>query len=383
MTWYDRLNGDVQFHHYDGPQGSPLQWNQAAINSYEAANRTRIANGFTIPTAINYFNQFATFTANEITKQEDGLINLAGMGYQVENAVKHIEHTPCEDKWSLLVELALPAMGDALYLMLVPDPRDILLWFLHPKHGRFDRRYGREADAVERDTTEDGRIRRLWGDELVPDTNKLVAHSIPGYQAIAGRDIGAAERWFWSGIDVGLEVGWFWLLADVGETFITHWTSGIMEARFCSRQFSHLLELNVNGDYYTGPNFNVPPSTYATQKLATSHAFLEAGQQVWAQNAIPQDQQLSSGSGYYALDFKTDGSVPPKTAFTYGIGQLRASGSPPATFIDQHTIYLDPHSSYSISASCDLTGYVGWALTGTAPSGCYGWSGTALLYGND
>lgn len=162
-----------------------------------------------------------------------------GMGYQLFNQVTRVVGTPCEDKWSVLVETALPAAGQALWLIIVPSPDEILEEYLQPYSTKRGRRGRRDDDSKDRRKSRSGRRRRFW--PRIPDVDGMVANNLPGVDASRGRDAGFGQRWVFAGIDLADRVSWYFLLMDVTSTFTTLWTTGLMQARFCEEKWDAVL----------------------------------------------------------------------------------------------------------------------------------------------
>lgn len=147
------------------------------------------------------------------------------------NTIKTLVESTCGDKWHVLAETAIPAAGEALYLLIIPSPQEVLENYLQPRPERSDPKKRRSGHGRRR-ITQWGHA-RWWQRMSFPDVDHIIANRLPGAEAFKGRKAGAAERWFWRGIDILDRVGWYWLLLDVGATFVEHWSSGIIESRFC------------------------------------------------------------------------------------------------------------------------------------------------------
>lgn len=155
------------------------------------------------------------------------------------NAIKKITESTCADKWDIMVETAIPAAGEALWLLLVPDPGEILENYLNPRSRRSQRKRG-AAGTGQRQMTRYGQM-RWWQKIGFPDLDQIIADRLPGADAIRGRKVGTAEKWLWQGIDVVDRVLWYWLLIEVGRTFVVEWGSGIVESRFCTNPMLSLF----------------------------------------------------------------------------------------------------------------------------------------------
>lgn len=148
------------------------------------------------------------------------------------NRIVTLSQVTCEDRWSVMVTTALPALGKALYVLLVPSPDEILEEYLHPRTRRGQGKHPGKAN------TQRGRGRtgldRVLPRAIIPDIDSAIAQLIPGREIFAGRTAGGLEKWIWTGIDVIDRGLWYWLLLDIGENFVHYWASNIMESRFCT-----------------------------------------------------------------------------------------------------------------------------------------------------
>lgn len=176
------------------------------------------------------------------------------------NYIRFMTQQTCDDKWDLIVETALPALGEAMYVLIVPDPDEILENYLQPRPKRSTHK-SRHIQQGSRTTGRTGSTRtRLPG--IVPDVDSLIANMIPGRDFFRGRSAGRLERWVWTGIDVLDRIAWYWLLLDIGENFVHYWSSNIMESRFCTSNFDAMF----SGSYVsspinmTNPEWNQPES---------------------------------------------------------------------------------------------------------------------------
>lgn len=169
------------------------------------------------------------------------------------NLVTDVIETPCEDKWSVLVETALPAAGDALMMLVVPSPDEVAENYLQPKSARSGGRGGRDTKRVRRRRGASGKLRRYW--PRVPDPDQLVATILPGQEAVAGRDAGNAQRFLFGAIDRADAVLWHWLVIDATGEFFYQWSSNIMESRFCTQP--HDAIFNATKPRRDGPDLQL------------------------------------------------------------------------------------------------------------------------------
>lgn len=155
------------------------------------------------------------------------------------NVIKTLIESTCEDKWGILIETALPAAGEALWLLLVPDPEQIVQNYLHPRTERGDKKRAKGGYGRRR-TTRYGQ-RRWWQKIGFPDVDAMVAATIPGAEIHKGRTAGSKEKWLWTSIDILDRLGWYYLLIDITHDFAIQWSSGIIESRFCTTPLNALF----------------------------------------------------------------------------------------------------------------------------------------------
>lgn len=147
------------------------------------------------------------------------------------NQVKRLLSAPCNGKWSLAVELALPAIGEGLAVLLVPDPQQILQNYLRPKGGRGGTRF--LAPLTRRSTFSASRRKyRTFGGGF-PDVDQMIGDSLPGRGFFGGRSAGGLEKWFWTGLEFSDLVGWYWLLTSVATNGLNTWSSNIFHSLVC------------------------------------------------------------------------------------------------------------------------------------------------------
>lgn len=193
-----------------------------------------------------YLDAGRGFVIDEARQGWNDLRDTFGAGVMLINSITRIVQSPCRDKWRVLVETALPAAGDALWLLIVPSPGEILENYLEPGGRGGGKRRTNDSDPRDRRRANSGRLLRSWPG--FPDVDRMIADLIPGRDAARGRNAGAPTRWLFDAINRADRVGWWFLVLDATDTFITSWTSGLMEARFCTEDFDALLNLSFVGE---------------------------------------------------------------------------------------------------------------------------------------
>lgn len=152
------------------------------------------------------------------------------------NRVEFIVENPCNAPWTVYLETFFPAAGQALLILLIPSPEEILENYLQPKPGRGPHRRGSRDDPRRR-RHPGGFLRRAWR-RGIPDVDDLISDRIPGRSWFESRTPRGIEKLFWRTIDLTDRVFWYWLVADVVDTFTYTWSSGIMESKFCTASFN-------------------------------------------------------------------------------------------------------------------------------------------------
>lgn len=195
--------------------------------------------------AVDFISDSPEFAADAVSSAIDEIRDVYDSATQTFNLITNVIETPCEDKWNVIIETALPAAGSSLWLLLTPNPGEMLEEYLSPKGSRKAGRGGKDTRNKYRRKGKSGKIRRRW--PALPHVDSLIADRLPGAQAIQGRDIGFGQRFLFTGIDLADRVLWYFLVLDVAENFFTKWSSGIMESRFCSRSFDYLIAGDLAG----------------------------------------------------------------------------------------------------------------------------------------
>lgn len=169
------------------------------------------------------------------------------------NTIQTLVESTCEDKWEVLIQTALPAAGDALYILFTPDPGEIIENYLQPRGRRGDAKRARRGYGT-RLATRYGALR--WFQRVgIPDIDAIIGHKLPGRDFFRGRQAGGIERAFWWSIDRVDRLLWYWMLLDLSGNFVVEWASGIMESRFCTNSFDAMFSASgtIQPDATTQP----------------------------------------------------------------------------------------------------------------------------------
>lgn len=131
---------------------------------------------------------------------------------------------PCEAPWTVYLELALPAAGEAFMALFIPSPDEIIENYLAPggarSRGKFRRGKGKKG----------GRIRRLG---FVPDVDELIADRLPFRQLVKARNVGRGVRFLWTFHGVLERALWYWMVVDMTTQFAYQWTSAVAKSEYC------------------------------------------------------------------------------------------------------------------------------------------------------
>jgi hypothetical protein len=142
---------------------------------------------------------------------------------KVNGIIDFIEN-PCDAPWFVYLELAQKPAFKVVIQLVATDLTDIVRGYFRPKGLRIGghmRRKGRKGG------------RRGRG---IPDTAELIAHHIPGHDAVAGRKISDGVRHLWL-IDGAIQrVFWYWMVVDLTLDFFYEWTSAVNASEYCREE---------------------------------------------------------------------------------------------------------------------------------------------------
>jgi hypothetical protein len=304
-------------------------------------------------------------------------------GQMAMNAIDFLFDTPCENKWQIVLETALPAAGAALYVLLVPSPKEVLENYLEPKSLRKGHRGSRDIHETRRKETKSHRRRRFW--PRIPDVDHLVANALPAREAVAGRQAGRPTRWIFDAIDVADRVSWYWMLADIGEDFFIKWTSNIMEARFCSKPIRHLMQIEQVENYQFPPTqlIRPPDPIIHTQRLMT---WSPGGVFQMVDESGDPEQTTIIASMSRQMTCLTEGSHPPPYQYHVQAVLTDSSGFNPPIIDTLNTYSFFAGTTLPVGGQITASGYDTVTFTLVQDSNVQGttWNmgtGTAMIAG--
>lgn len=145
------------------------------------------------------------------------------------------------DKWIVLAETLLPAVGELWLGMVGFDWDDIARAFFRPTGLRF--RYKMRDGKKKSKKT---KLQKAWN-FLFPEIGELVAAKLPLARFVKGRKVGNAQRWLWVVDGVAQRALYYWLLVDLGIDFAYNTSSSLIKNPRCWKSGS--------GWFQGGPGF--------------------------------------------------------------------------------------------------------------------------------
>lgn len=218
------------------------------------------------------------------------------------NGIINFIENPCFAPWTVYVETALPAAGDALLTLLDFGFDDVVRGFARPRGLRAKPHFFRG-----------GRRGRRGGG--IPEIGELIGKAIPGQQQFSRRKVSNGVKHLWL-VDGVLQRGlWWWLVADVSVTFAYNWASAIQESAFCfwqNKGYSHWESL---------PNTNWFSVANAWTTIGTTEFI--GGQPP----ATSQNGGFWNGGRPYALNASFSGSLIPPGPGSFEISYIDNDGN--------------------------------------------------------
>lgn len=154
------------------------------------------------------------------------------------NTIRRLVATECEEKWDVLLDTAVPAVGAFYMVILNISPNEIIEEYLQPRPSRSDAK-SRPRGHGRRLPTRYG-ASRWWQNVLLPDLDGMIAKRLPGAQFFEGRNAGPLERTVWTAIDIADRALFWWMIIDATNEALHVWSSGIMESRFCTQTIPYI-----------------------------------------------------------------------------------------------------------------------------------------------
>lgn len=140
------------------------------------------------------------------------------------NYVVNFWEDPCDAPWTVYIETALPALGQAAITLVEPSPDDVLRAYVKPGGARSAGRFGGFLEEEE-----------IAGSEpLLKDTSEMIGEAIP-FKARWDNPVLAEDfKYFWIFDGVTQRLLWYWMMADLISQFLFDWTTLINKSEYCS-----------------------------------------------------------------------------------------------------------------------------------------------------
>ena len=136
------------------------------------------------------------------------------------NTIIDFFQSDCRPSWYVYIQTLLPALGEAVLVLLDYGWDDIARGFLRP-YGLRSRRSLRRGKR--------GRFRL----PEIPEIGEEIGKRLPGAQIIRARRIGAAQRLLFT-VDMAVQRAlWYWLVVDLVTETAYNWATNLMRSEAC------------------------------------------------------------------------------------------------------------------------------------------------------
>lgn len=141
---------------------------------------------------------------------------------KVQGIVDFVED-PCHAPWLVYLQLARPALGNAVITLLSFGMDDVFRGWVKPSNLKPLRGFRRFRGGGRRGGRGGG----------IPEIGEMIGKHLPGAGGLNQATYGGTTRFIWT-IDGAIQrVLWYWLVLDVTVTFFYDWASAVQESRFC------------------------------------------------------------------------------------------------------------------------------------------------------
>jgi len=132
--------------------------------------------------------------------------------------VRLIENT-CDDPWTVYVESAFPALGQAFLTIIAFGMDDVMRGYFRPTKSLRSLRHGRR-----------GRKGGKKGPKGIPEVGETIGKKLPGADHFRNRPVVQGVKMLWVVDNVVQRGLWYWLIFDVINNFFYDWATAIMES---------------------------------------------------------------------------------------------------------------------------------------------------------
>lgn len=147
------------------------------------------------------------------------------------NTILQVTEFNCNNDAIILLETALPALGQLFLALIGFDWDDIARGFLRPM-GLRQRRTTRTGDGRKKRN----KRKSKWFGRIkfeIPEIGELIGKNIPGAKLIRARQVSPLGRALWVIDGLAQRAVYHWMVIDVFTEFYYNWMSGFMTSRRC------------------------------------------------------------------------------------------------------------------------------------------------------
>jgi hypothetical protein len=164
------------------------------------------------------------------------------------NAIIDFIEFGCYPNWQVWVRTLLPAIGEAVLVLISFSIDDIIRGYFRPTGTRgfsgLTRLPIREANRASKEVKEGESIFKI------PEFGEEIGSHLPGAKVVKARKVTNTEALLWD-IDALAQRGlYYWMIADIVGDFTVNWTSAIMNSQECSEVAYRLEAHAVNSGPY-------------------------------------------------------------------------------------------------------------------------------------
>lgn len=145
------------------------------------------------------------------------------------NTILQLIHNPCDEPWVGYILLAAKPLGQAALKLVQFGMGDVIRGAARPSFGRQTPHVRRGAGG-----RNSSRGKKPRG---IPEIGNMIGAKL-FTEELQGRQVPGGARLMWEVDGVLQRLFWNFLVADIVDDFVVNWTSSIIRADFCTRQFA-------------------------------------------------------------------------------------------------------------------------------------------------
>jgi len=179
-------------------------------------------------------SQIPYVSAVEAATSPDDLdsIPIFGGVWRSINAIIDFIEFGCYPSWQVWVRTLLPAIGEAVLVLVEFSIDDIIRGYFRPTGTRgfsgLTRLPIREGNRASREVRE--------GESLfkIPEFGEEIGSHLPGAKVVKARKVTNTEALLWETDALAQRGLYYWMIADIVGDFTVNWTSAIMASQECA-----------------------------------------------------------------------------------------------------------------------------------------------------